>query len=115
MLLPSPRDHQQCAKTHLATTLSSPIVSRHSLAEVSRTVTDWHYLDEGPCHICHTDLVQGALRSARGASILVRGWRQSAKYFEKPLHRERLVEAFSLAPHLEALADLRFRQFVAGE
>ena len=75
------------------------------------SIRDWLYLDEGECHICYTDMLAAARRAAPGASLLVRGWRQSARYFAGGVgdmtHQERLVEAFSLPWHLEAAAEAR--------
>jgi len=45
----------------------------------------------------------------------VRGWRQSHKYFETPTHRQRLIAAFSLPPHFETAAQIRYRQLIAGK
>lgn len=133
VVLPAPRDHTQCGKTFLASSFSSPMITRRNLAQLAAEVQDWYYLDESACHICHTDTFAGARVAPPGASIQVRGWRQSYKYFEAAadpaLHganasthldtateaqRQRLVESLSLPPHLEAAALLRFRQLTAG-
>jgi hypothetical protein len=133
VVLPAPRDHTQCGKTFLASSFSSPLITRRNLAQLAAEVEDWYYLDEGACHICHTDIVAGARLAPPGASIQVRGWRQSYKYFEAAAdaalpgvdahtrsdtatetQRQRLVDSISLPPHLEAAALVRFRQLTAG-
>ena len=118
VLLPSARDETQCAKTYQSSLLSSPHLTRRPLASVAPSIRDWLYLDEGECHICYTDMLAAARRAAPGASLLVRGWRQSARYFAGGVgdmtHQERLVEAFSLPWHLEAAAEARMRQIILG-
>jgi len=108
VLLPSPHNHVQCAKTWLSSVLSHPSVHRESLDQVH--IQDWCYADAGPCHICHYPL-PSASDVPEGGSVFLRGWRQSHTYFHS--HRRRLIKAFSLPDHLEAAAQAKFRQLLA--
>uniref|UniRef100_A0A7S4U7G9 L-Fucosyltransferase n=2 Tax=Guillardia theta TaxID=55529 RepID=A0A7S4U7G9_GUITH len=109
--LPLPQDHKQCAKTFMSSVFSSLMINRLDLT--SHEVNDLMYLQEGKCHICHHNLTEDALTASSGTDLMIHGWRQSYKYFWH--RRAKMIDAFSLPPHLEQVAQHHLRRLIGEE
>ncbi len=91
--------------TYSYTTAWMPGDKTHTHMHVCQVrIHDWLHAEEGPCHICEYALPKDGNGIPPGGGVLVKGWRQSHKYFDH--NRQRLVRAFSLPDHLERAAEV---------